>query len=102
MQREDLYQELEAVLDQLGIQIREESFHDFHMPANSGLCTIKGQPVFLMDKSISLSQKTKILGKYLSNLNLDHIYLKPAVRGYLEGLQIEETSLGRKEKNLLR
>ncbi len=101
MQRENLYQELEAVLEQLGIQIREESFHDFHMPANSGLCTIKGRPVFLMDKSISLSQKTKILGRYLSNLDLDHIYLKPAVREYLERLQSEETGLAREEKDSL-
>lgn len=101
MQREDLYQELEAALEQLGIQIRQESFHDFDVPATSGLCTIKGQPVFLMDKSISLNQKTKIVGKYLSNLNLDHIYLKPAVRDYLEGLRSEETSLERKEKDSL-
>jgi hypothetical protein len=101
MQREDLYQELEAALEQLGIQIRQESFHDFVIPATSGLCTIKGQPVFLMDKSISLNQKIRILGKYLSNLNLDHIYLKPAVREYLERLQSEETRLERKKKSSL-
>jgi hypothetical protein len=98
MHREDLYQELEAAMEQLGIQIRHESFHDSEIPATSGLCTIKGQPVFFMDKSISLDQKAQILGKRLSNLNLDYIYLKPAVREYIEGFQTEEGVIEAKAK----
>ena len=75
----ELFEELEAVMHTLGIELRQEtgSFA-------GGLCRIGGRRVFLLNRGLSRSLQVQILCRDLSRLDLSDIYLLPAVRSRLE------------------
>ncbi|NVL91215.1 MAG: hypothetical protein HWN69_09560 [Desulfobacterales bacterium] len=87
MEPEKTYQHLENLAGQLGISIRYESFHDQAAPTRSGLCKVKGRYFYIMDSSKSVSEKIKLLSQCLSGMDLDGIYVVPAIRKLLERSQ---------------
>ncbi len=75
----ELLEELEGVMQQLGIELRLEK-GEF----NGGLCRIGGRPVFLLNRKLAPSSRLRILCRHLSRLDLSTVYLLPAVRDRLE------------------
>ena len=49
----------------------------------SGLCKVKGEYVFIMDKHKPLRKKTKLLAQCLGRMAHEDIYVVPAVRELL-------------------
>jgi hypothetical protein len=84
MAPEQLYRHLEDLAEQLGILIRYENLSNLEPGAASGLCRVKGSHLFLMDSSKPLSEKIRALSQCLSRMELEGIYLLPAVRRVLE------------------
>jgi hypothetical protein len=84
MQPETIYQYLEHLAEQLGISIRYHDLVDPELPTTSGLCTVRGRHFFIMDRSKSLSQKITLLTECLCRMDLDGIYVRPAIRQLLE------------------
>ena len=82
-----LCRELEDLVEQQGITVRHESFDDPLVIHRSGLCIIKGRRVLFVEKGATLQSKINIYGECLSQLDLRHVFLKPAVRNYLEKFQ---------------
>ncbi len=84
MQPEKIYQHLENLAEQIGISIRYDDLADPEVAATSGLCTVHGRHFYIMDRSNSLSQKISLLTQCLCRMNLDGIYVLPAIRELLE------------------
>ena len=50
MKPEMIYQELKDLAEKLGITVKEENFKKTGIHVKSGLCKIKGEQFFIMDK----------------------------------------------------
>ena len=83
MKPEALYQELVDLADKLQISVSEQNLRNTGIKVKSGLCKVKGQSVFIMDKHKPLHKKAKILAKCLSQLDHEDIFVVPAVREVL-------------------
>lgn len=83
MEPEKTYQYLEDLAEKLGISIRYEDLAG-ELTARSGLCKIKGRYLYIMDTSRDLTKRIELLSQCLSQMNLEGIYIIPAIRELLE------------------
>ncbi len=79
MKHEDLVEELQTVAAQLSITIRYER-GDFE----GGYCILRDQRLLLVNRRLMPSRKASVLAMALREIGLDDVYLKPAVRAYIE------------------
>ena len=78
---------LNEVAGALGMEVRLERLaDDEEYSVKSGLCRIKGQPVVFVDRRLPMPERCRQLGRGLLGLQLEGVYLRPAVRDYLQGL----------------
>jgi len=84
MEADRLYQQLENLAEQLGISIQYDDLSRSGPPATSGLCVVKGKKLYIMDRSQSLSEKIRLLSECLSQMDLNGVYVLPAIRKLLE------------------
>jgi len=84
MEPEKTYQHLEELAEKLGVSIRYENLSSSEYPATSGLCRIKGRYLYIMDRSKDLNQRIAALSECLGKMNLDGVYVMPAIRELLE------------------
>jgi hypothetical protein len=80
MKPEQIYQELTEVAEKLNIIVSEQSFRQTAVKAQSGLCTVKGQQRFIMDKHRSIRKKIELLAECLAKMPHEDIYVVPTVR----------------------
>jgi hypothetical protein len=71
--------ELEEIVKQLGIQLRYEK-GDF----DGGYCILKEQQVLVVNKKLADARKASQLAQALGEIGIDAIFVKPAVREYIE------------------
>jgi|WetSurMetagenome_2_1015567.scaffolds.fasta_scaffold139439_2 hypothetical protein len=83
MKPAELYQQLQGIASKLGITVSEQNLRVTGVNAKSGLCRVKGQQVFIMDKHMTTREKVETLSECLRQLPIDDIYLVPAIRKYL-------------------
>jgi hypothetical protein len=83
MKPAELYQQLQEIASKLGITVSEQNLRVTGVNAKSGLCRVKGQQVFIMDKHMTTREKVETLSECLRQLPIDDIYLVPAIRKYL-------------------
>jgi hypothetical protein len=79
MKHEDLIEELQTVAAQLSVNIRYER-GDF----DGGYCILRDQRLLLVNRRLAPSRKASVLAAALQEIGLDDVYLKPAVRAYIE------------------
>ncbi|MFP4533819.1 MAG: hypothetical protein ACLFNS_14185 [Desulfobacterales bacterium] len=84
MKSTQLYQHLKETAEKLDITVSEQNLRVTGINARSGLCTVKGRQLFIMDKNLPIRQKVEVLADCLRQMPLDNVYLMPAVRNYLE------------------
>lgn len=78
---------LGEVAGALGAQVRlEELGGADDLPAASGLCRLRGQLVIFVERRQDPARRCRRLGLALKGLDLEGVYLRPAVRDYLESL----------------
>lgn len=75
MENQILLQELENIATKLDITVRYEN-GDFA----GGLCRVKEENVFIINKKNSLQKKITILARELSGVDLSAIYILPKLR----------------------
>ena len=83
MKPESLYQELIELAEKLQISVSEQNLRNTGIKVKSGLCKVKGQYVFIMDKHKPFKKKAQILARCLSQMEHEGIYVVPAVREVL-------------------
>jgi hypothetical protein len=79
MENQELLPELESVASQLGIRLRYEK-GDFE----GGYCVLKSERIIVINKKLSPSVRLSVLARGISEIGLNNIYVKPAVRNFIE------------------
>ena len=79
MKHEVLIQELQEVAAQLGVTIRFER-GDFE----GGYCILRKQRILLVNSRLFPAKKASVLAMAMHEIGLENMYLKPAVREYIE------------------
>jgi hypothetical protein len=87
MKHEEMIQELQDVARQLGITVRFDQGN-----FEGGYCILKAQRLLLLNRRLLPARKASVLAKALRETGLENVFLKPAVRAYIE----DETARGRK------
>lgn len=82
--------------DRLGIRVRTEKLTvDDDLPRpRSGLVRLAGKPMIILDRGLSPEVRARTLAEALSGLDLNGVFLPPAVRE-----MVEEQSGGQDEEN---
>ena len=84
MKPTQLYQHLKELSAKLDITVAEQNMRVTGVNAKSGLCVVKDQKMFIMDKHLTVREKLEKLAECLKKLPLDDIYVMPAIRKYLD------------------
>jgi hypothetical protein len=84
-----LLTDLEELTGQLGIQLRYEK-GDF----DGGYCIMKEQKMLVVNKRLQDGRKAAVLAYALSEFGLEAVFVKPAVRKYIE----DELARNKKKK----
>ena len=79
MKQEEIIEELHDVARQLGVAIRYER-GDFE----GGYCILKEQKILLVNRRLMPVRKASVLATALQEIGLDTVFLKPALRMYIE------------------
>jgi len=79
MKHEVLIQELQEVAAQLGVTIRYER-GDFE----GGYCILREEKILLVNRRLFPAKKASVLAMAMHEIGLEDMYLKPAVREYIE------------------
>jgi hypothetical protein len=79
MKPETLIEELQHIATQLGVTIRYER-GDF----DGGYCILREQKLLLVNRRLIPQRKANVLALALHGIGLENVYLKPAVREYIE------------------
>jgi hypothetical protein len=89
MKPDQIYQELIDLAERLQITVSEQNLRTAGIRVKSGLCTVKGQNLFIMDKHKSIHKKIKILATELAGMPHEDLYIIPAVRELLDKYAIK-------------
>lgn len=79
MTAEQMINELEELARNCGITIRYEK-GDFE----GGFCVLKAERLIVINKRLMPTRKASVLAQGLAEVGIDEMYLKPAVREYIE------------------
>ena len=79
MNHVQLLAELEELTRQRGIQLRYEK-GDFE----GGYCILKEQKILIVNKRLHEMRKAAVLAQALSDIGIDSVFIKPAVRTFIE------------------
>ena len=79
MTHEQIVSELEQLASNCGIAIRYEK-GDF----DGGYCVLKAERLIVINKRLSPSRRAPVLAQGLAEVCIDEMYLKPAIREYIE------------------
>jgi hypothetical protein len=83
LKRRQIYQHLVEVAGKTGIRVAEQNLRATGVNAKSGLCRIRDESVFIMDKRLTANEKIELLTECLRQMPLDEIYIMPAIRNIL-------------------
>jgi len=76
---------LEALANNLGVEIRYESMEGETPFSSGGMCRIRDKQVIIINKKAATADKVTTLVKAFRRFDLSRIYLRPVLRDLLEG-----------------
>ncbi len=79
MRHEEIIGELHEIARQLGVTIRYER-GDFE----GGYCVLKDSRLLLVNKRLMPARKASVLALAMREIGLDNVFIKPAVRQFIE------------------
>ncbi|MDZ7272291.1 MAG: hypothetical protein ONB30_02540 [candidate division KSB1 bacterium] len=85
MKDQDLLRSLEELVAQLGIQLRYEK-GDF----DGGLCRVEDQRLLIANAALPTRKKIRVLARELARLELDQVFVMPAVRRVIDAARQEQ------------
>jgi hypothetical protein len=85
MTETNLLEHLEDIASRLGVQLRYENLGQSGVRSEGGFCKLCGKPMILINRRDSHSKKIRILAGSLRRLDLEGIFIPPAVRRIIEG-----------------
>ena len=85
MNSDKLFSEFENLDEKLGLKILKGK-GDFI----GGICTVNNKTVIVVNKQKPMEQRLKTIANSLVKLNLEEIFIVPAVRDYIENQGTEK------------
>jgi hypothetical protein len=79
MTQEELLKELEELASRSSISVRYEK-GDFE----GGFCVLKSERLVVVNKKLPLGKRASVLAQGIAEVGIEEIYLKPAVREFIE------------------
>ena len=79
MTQEAILQGFETLIQNLSIDLRYEK-GEFE----GGLCRLQNKNLFIINNKLPVENKIKIIAAELRSLQLNHIYIRPALRKIIE------------------
>ncbi|HTX17238.1 MAG TPA: hypothetical protein VMG34_01155 [Bacteroidota bacterium] len=79
MTAEEIVAELESVAREMGVQLRYEK-GDF----DGGYCLLREERVIVVNKKLAPNRKASVISQAFGELGIENVYLKPAVRMFIE------------------
>ena len=79
MRHEELLAEFERLAAQLGVAVRYEK-GDF----DGGYCILKRDRILLINRRLMPTKKAAVFARALHEIGLDNVFIKPAVRDFIE------------------
>ncbi len=76
-------QALEEACGKLGVEIRYADFTADELRPASGRCRLDGRELILVDRALNPAERLRALGSAMKGLDLEEIFLPPAVRELL-------------------
>ncbi|GBC60683.1 hypothetical protein DENIS_1640 [Desulfonema ishimotonii] len=83
MKPEQIYHELRDLAEKLGIRVIEKSFRNTGINVQSGLCKVRGEHLYIMDRNIPILKKYRLLAESLARMPHEEIYVVPVIREIL-------------------
>jgi len=71
---------LEQCANRLGIPVRYAALATEELAGRGGLCVFKGEPLIVIERSLSQTEKARLLAAGLAHFDLEDVYMPPAVR----------------------
>jgi hypothetical protein len=79
LEKETLFQEMREVCSEVGYLLRIEK-GDFR----GGHCILKQEKILLINRRLTIDGRLSSLARALAEMDLDAVYVKPAVRQFIE------------------
>ncbi|MBI5474353.1 MAG: hypothetical protein HY961_18605 [Ignavibacteriae bacterium] len=79
MKHEEILSELEETARQMGVTVRYEK-GDFE----GGFCILKDTKILLVNRKLLPNRKAAVLAVAMSEIGLENVFVKPALREYIE------------------
>jgi len=79
MTQDQLLKELEELSEKSNIALRYEK-GDFE----GGFCVLKDERIIVINKRLAAQKRTAVLAQALAEVGIEEVYLKPAVREFIE------------------
>ena len=89
MNAETLFGELEDLLRRLGVTITQEKLAATAPWVKGGLYRMKGKTYCVVDSGAPVRENNNVLREALQKLDLDGVYIKPAVREFIGGPEVQ-------------
>ncbi|MBN2466568.1 MAG: hypothetical protein JXD19_00315 [Deltaproteobacteria bacterium] len=93
MEEKTLLLQLEEAARHLSVPVRYESIESDDIFCPGGLCRVKGIDVIIINKHADMRQQIDTLVRALSGFDLSKVYLRPALRKFIENLEGEKHNL---------
>jgi len=84
MNEATLLQHLEEIAERLGVELRYENLGQSGLRTEGGFCRVSGKSMILVNRKDPRRRKILVLARSLSKLNLEGIFIPPAVRRIIE------------------
>ena len=76
---EETLSELEIVAHDMGVHIRYEK-GDF----DGGYCLLRDERIIVVNKKLNPNRKASVLSQAFGELGIENVYIKPAIRVFIE------------------
>ncbi len=86
MKPEEIYNELLEIADKLGITVRKDKGK-----FRGGSCVLNEHKIIVINNSIPLTAKASILAKCLNSFSIENVFIKPAIRNYINTITSHDT-----------
>ena len=83
LEEKALLAQLEELAESLSLKVRYEKIKKEASFYPGGLCKVKGEDTFIINKKAAADDKIQALAKGLSSFDLSQVYIKPALREFL-------------------
>jgi hypothetical protein len=84
MQDQGLLTALEGLAEQLKIPVSYAAMATEELPGRGGLCVLHGERRVIIERTLSIREKARLLAAGLSQFHFEDVFLLPAVREAIE------------------